>query len=227
VADPPASTRTAPPPSQFEVPAPNPAGRVDGVRPSPQGAPASVSASASIRTEESAPVEVSISAGPIVPSSIPSTAQVDPAASRSAGTIAQPSAEVTRPVVPPGNPATSPPPAEQAPVPPNVADLTATFTRRADILPLGLGGYIGTVRVNNPGDVDATGWRLRLSVPGGNQVVPGRGVNVVQNGEVVFFRPRPVLSTVSAGESVSFTFTVNGVLVAEPTGCLIDGNPCG
>jgi hypothetical protein len=116
-----------------------------------------------------------------------------------------------------------PPP---APPPVPAEPLRATFTRTADVGPLGLTGYVGTVSIENPGGADVTGWRVRLTVPGGNEVRDVERADVTQYGEDVTFTPKAGVRTVPAGGSVSFSFTVHGVLAAEPADCSIDGRPC-
>jgi plastocyanin len=85
---------------------------------------------------------------------------------------------------------------------------------------------VGTVRIDNPGGVDVTGWRVRVTVPGGNEVSSADGAVVKQNGKRVVFTPTAATRIVPAGDSVTFSFTVYGVLAGEPTGCAIDGRPC-
>jgi hypothetical protein len=104
--------------------------------------------------------------------------------------------------------------------------LRASFSRTADVGPLGLTGYVGTVRITNPGGADVTGWRVRITVPGGNEVPGADGAKVEQNGNRVVFTPTAATRTVPAGYSVTFSFTVRGVLTGEPTGCSIDDRPC-
>jgi hypothetical protein len=120
----------------------------------------------------------------------------------------------------PGGPApTEPVRAPVAPLP-----LAATFSHVADAAADGFLGYAGTVRIENPGDRQVTGWRVTLTVPGGNPVT-GSGVSVAQDGETVTFTPDGD-ATVPAGGAVTFSFQVAGLLAALPGGCAIDGIAC-
>ena len=96
----------------------------------------------------------------------------------------------------------------------------ATFTYEAQEVEEGWTGYTGTVRVSNPGERRAD-WTVTLTVPGGNPVTAS-GATVSQDAEAVTFTGEPI----AAGESVSFTFTVDGTLAELPGGCRVDGNAC-
>jgi hypothetical protein len=98
--------------------------------------------------------------------------------------------------------------------------LTATFVPGTETLL----GYAATVRIENPGDRDVTGWRVTLTVPGGNPVTAA-GASVAQDGETAAFTPDGD-GTVPAGGAVTFSFEVDGVLAALPGDCAIDGVPC-
>jgi hypothetical protein len=111
------------------------------------------------------------------------------------------------------------------PFPSPSGGLDATIAHTDDAWTLGLGGYSATVTITNPGDSAATGWRVSLTVPGGNKVRKVTGAAVSQDDEDVVFTPKGD-ATVPAGGSVSFTFQVKGLLADEPTGCAIDGRPC-
>jgi hypothetical protein len=104
--------------------------------------------------------------------------------------------------------------------------LGATLSHTSRVLPVGLGGYTGTVRIDNPGDRDVSGWRVTLTVPGGNKVHKATGASVTQDGEMVVFTPAKKATDVPAGGSVTFTFQVTGVLTGEPSDCFVDGRPC-
>jgi len=123
------------------------------------------------------------------------------------------------PTEPDGPAATEPVHAPPAPLP-----LAATFSHVTDIAEDGFLGYAGTVRIQNPGDREVTGWRVTLTVPGGNPVT-GSGVSVAQDGETVTFTPEGD-ATVPAGGAVTFSFEVAGLLAALPGGCAIDGIAC-
>ena len=102
------------------------------------------------------------------------------------------------------------------------ADLSYTARERDN----GISGYVGTVVLDNPGGSADGSWQVTLTVPGGN-LVSGRGpVEVSQRGESVVFTPSGAGGAVPAGGSLSFTFTIRGVLSALPHGCTIDGRAC-
>ncbi len=120
-------------------------------------------------------------------------------------------------------------PAGPAPDPPLVAPvaplpLAATLSQVAEPAEDGFRRYAGTVRVSNPGDRDVTGWRVTLTVPGGNPVTAS-GATAAQDGETVTFTPDGN-ATVPAAGAVTFSFEVAGVLTALPGGCAIDASPC-
>jgi hypothetical protein len=119
---------------------------------------------------------------------------------------------------------TGPAPTEPVRAPVAPLPLAATFSHVAGAAEDGFLGYAGTVRIENPGDRDVTGWRVTLTVPGGNPVT-GSGVSVHQDGETVTFTPNGD-ATVPAGGVVSFSFEVAGLLAALPGGCAIDGVAC-
>ncbi|GAA3917530.1 cellulose binding domain-containing protein [Actinoplanes auranticolor] len=156
-----------------------------------------------------------------------STSTVAVRATRAAGTAGPLPDAVTLPG--PGNP---PPAATAAPTEPVMTQpvvapplpLTATISYVTDTAEDGLLGYAGTVRIENPGTGDVTGWRVALTVPGGNTVT-ATGASVAQDGETVTFTPSGE-AAVPAGGSVTFSFQVAGLLAALPGGCVIDGNPC-
>ncbi|GAB1641729.1 hypothetical protein KRMM14A1259_21520 [Krasilnikovia sp. MM14-A1259] len=110
---------------------------------------------------------------------------------------------------------------------PSAPPLTAAFSHTADSGPDGLTNYAGTVRVTNPRDRAASQWKVTLKIPGGNQVSGDSAVSVTQDGEKVTFTPVGDAATIPAGGSVTFTFTVQGVLTADPGSCMINGQSCG
>jgi hypothetical protein len=144
-----------------------------------------------------------------------------------------PSWPITHEPTSPPEPSTPPAPEPPAPAPPSPVDpspassggLDAALAHTDDAWTLGLGGYSATVTIDNPGASAVSGWRVSLTVPGGNQVRNVQGVTVAQDGARVVFTPKGA-GTVPAGGSVSFTFAVKGLLAAEPTDCAIDGHPC-
>jgi Cellulose binding domain len=121
----------------------------------------------------------------------------------------------------PGTSAAQPVP---APVP---KPLTAGYETVARTGLLGLAGYQGRVTIRNPGQVIVSGWTVTISLPAGETVNGATGAAYRQQGTIVTFRPSGGTGTVPAGGSVRFTFSVGGLLAGDPTGCAIDGRPCG
>ncbi len=117
-------------------------------------------------------------------------------------------------------------PPEQEPTQAPAAPLTATFTRSANTVPLGLTGYRGTVRIANPGGQAVQGWTVTIVLPGENPVTRVQGAAVQQSGSTVVFTPADGTGLVPAQGEVTFSFRVDGVLAGEPTACEIDGRPC-
>lgn len=113
---------------------------------------------------------------------------------------------------------TGPAPPEPAVAP--AGPLTAVLSHFAD----GLLGYAGTIRVENPGVREVTGWQVTLTVPAGNAVTAS-GVSVVRDGDTVTFTPTGA-TTVPAGGAVTFSFEVGGLLAVLPGGCVINGRAC-
>ena len=119
------------------------------------------------------------------------------------------------------------PPAPPMPPPaqPGTVALAATLSRY-DALPLGVGGYTATVRIENPGTYDVAGWRVTLTVPDGTRIRKVDGAAMSQHRDTVEFVPSGN-ATVPAGGSVTFTFEVRGALAADPADCTINGSLCG
>jgi hypothetical protein len=92
----------------------------------------------------------------------------------------------------------------------------------------GILGGMYAVTVANKGQTDVTGWTVSLKLTGvGVKVDPGKGVTHEARGDGTqhVFTPMAALETVPARGSVSFTFTVQGVLPSIEN-CLIDDEPC-
>ncbi len=111
------------------------------------------------------------------------------------------------------------------PAPPGTVALAATLSRW-DALPLGVGGYSATVRIDNPGAYNVTGWRVTLTALDGTRIRKVDGAAMSVQGDTVEFVPSGN-ATVPAGGSVSFAFEVRGALAADPADCTINGAPCG
>jgi hypothetical protein len=117
-----------------------------------------------------------------------------------------------------------PQPRAAAPAAAGTVDATLSYTRaKGDD---GISRYVATIEIDNSAARDATDWRVTLTVPGGNLVVAHGPVDVTQNGESVQFTPSGDGGAVPAGGSLTFTFTVRGVLAALPTDCTINGRAC-
>ncbi|UQU67089.1 cellulose binding domain-containing protein [Couchioplanes caeruleus] len=173
---------------------------------------------------------------PVTGATISPAPTVDPtttAAARTTTPAARVPRRTTRPAAPgvpdlPAGTVTPPAPADPAPTLPAAPSLPqrplpaeATFTYTAEEGESGWTGYSGQVRVRNPGDSANAGWRVTLTVPGGNRV-DASGASASQEGETVTFTGDPI----AGGGSLSFTFTVDGTLTGLPGGCRIDGNAC-
>src|SRR3954447_10775156 len=90
------------------------------------------------------------------------------------------------------------------------------------------GGFQGTFTVANPGAAAVTGWRVEFDLPAGETVASAWHATVSHSGTHWVFVNVDYDATVPAGGSVDFGF--NGALTgayADPTGCLVNGDPCG
>lgn len=213
----PSSSRTAQP-----APALPPQVATSGYAPFRPGVPGVAARSAQASPSGSG------SASPTVPAGTSASVAPNAGPASRKPVAAESVAPVPSTVPPSSRPPVRPvPPPQGAPAPPSARRLVATFTHTADLGPLGLAGYVGTVDLTNPGAAERAGWRLRLTVPGGNVVSSDGPVTVVQDGERVTFTPRGDAGTVPPGGSVSFTFQVAGILAAEPSGCALNGRACG
>jgi hypothetical protein len=99
---------------------------------------------------------------------------------------------------------------------------TAFYGYRSDAA----SGYSGTVQVVNAGGSAGAGWAVSLIVPGGEKVIlSGGDVRMSQSGSRVTFRPAGG-AELAAGDSVTISFTIDGVPEELPTGCAINGTAC-
>ena len=170
--------------------------------------PAPATTPASVRT--ATPVTKPPVAGPPPPGS-------PPAEGRPPGPTTRPAEPVAT-----AEPTGAPPTAITEPaVPALPVPAVATLTYEAQQGEDGWSGYRAAVRVSNPGERVNDGWRVTLTVPGGNTVTAS-GATASQDDETVTFAGGPI----APGESVSFTFTVEGTLAELPSGCRIDGRAC-
>jgi uncharacterized protein YndB with AHSA1/START domain len=114
----------------------------------------------------------------------------------------------------------APSPLGSSPPPVLTAQMTAS-----DQLLLGLGGRAVTVTVSNPGPADADGWEVAMDV-GDQDVTNVSGADYARDGSQALFTP--LEAELPAGTSTQFSFDLPGLLGAsDPTGCTIDGQPCG
>ncbi|GLY06146.1 hypothetical protein Acsp01_65250 [Actinoplanes sp. NBRC 101535] len=123
---------------------------------------------------------------------------------------------VTRPAVHAGSRTPTRKATSAAPEDSGAAVLSAFYSYSADT------DFVGTVQVVNAGDAAADDWTVTMTVPGGENVAASGGVQVSQSGTRVTFHG----SSVAAGGSSTFSFTLGGAPSALPTGCTIDGTAC-
>jgi hypothetical protein len=110
---------------------------------------------------------------------------------------------------------------------PTAVALRAAYVAKGPSGLLGLSGYKAQVTITNPGSADVSGWQVIISLPDGTTASNSVGASVNQSGARVTFTPVDDTRTVPAGGQVVFTFEVGGLLAGQPTGCAIDGRPCG
>ena len=170
-----------------------------------------------------------------LPTSPPVAATVSAPTTRAATASGAPTANVTQPAPRKGGTVTaSPADPEQAEAAPlrllapaatTAGTLEATFSYSATKGDNGISRYQGTIEIDSTQPSDVASWQLTLTVPGGNPVAPNGPVVVSQDGEQVQFAPGDG-GAVPAGGSLTFTFTVSGVLSDLPANCLINGESC-
>ena len=124
----------------------------------------------------------------------------------------------------PGIPDPSVPPAP-SPTRPAQPALTASYltTSRTGPGPI---GYHVVVSISNPGNSPLTGWQVVFGLLPGQSVSKVAGVEYHQYDTQVTFTPKGATSTVNPGQTQSFKFDVAGS-AEPPTGCTINGWPCG
>jgi hypothetical protein len=146
-----------------------------------------------------------------------------------AGVPFQPAAPLTAPAAAPSRtavprtprPSSAPTSAPPAPV----RRLTAAYSYRTDDGDGAITGYVGTVRVVNPGDTAVTFWTVQLTVPSGAtaSIESGEVTASLDDTQLTF---QPASGAVAAHGSVSFSFSLAGDLDALPSDCTIDGAFC-
>ncbi|MFL6073662.1 MAG: cellulose binding domain-containing protein [Mycobacteriales bacterium] len=102
--------------------------------------------------------------------------------------------------------------------------LTASYQKVKDWS----GGFQGTVTIANGGTAAVTGWRVEFDLPAGETVSSAWRATVSHSGTHWVFVNVDYDATVPAGGAVDFGF--NGAVTgayADPTGCMVNGDPCG
>jgi Cellulose binding domain len=162
-----------------------------------------------------------VTAGPTGTPTAALTASASPSAQPSATPATSESPTETPSVTP------SPQPTEGSPSPVGTgpASLSAGLTI-SGTGPLGATGYSGQVVITNTGGTAAQTWTVVLSLPDNETVIGASGAVYQQSGVYVTFTPQPGTAVVDPGQSVTFTFDVDGLLAEPPNGCAIDGHQC-
>lgn len=95
---------------------------------------------------------------------------------------------------------------------------------------ISLVGYQATLTINNPGAAPVDGWTAVITLPRRTlSVAEVRGARPTQDGATWTFVPDRGTRQVPAGGRVQITFRVDGASLGStaPTGCTVDGRPCG
>jgi hypothetical protein len=171
---------------------------------------------------------LTVSAGPSATAPGKATATTAAATTAPATTAADSGATESAVPVAGATPESSPLVLRPPPLPPTTpaGSLEATLTYRAGST--GDGGvtrYNGTIVLDNSEASDVSSWSVTLTVPGGNAVLARGPVAVDQSGESVEFTPAAG-GVVPAGGSLTFSFSVRGVLSDLPGDCAVNGRAC-
>jgi hypothetical protein len=117
------------------------------------------------------------------------------------------------------------PPAGGGDVP--AGGLSAIVSRDGVALPAGVGGFPALVRLDNSGAAPVADWTVTLTFTGEVRIRGVRGARHDGDGSTIVFRPSPKAGSVPANGAVTFSFRVEGLRTATPTGCTVgDGAPC-
>jgi hypothetical protein len=124
----------------------------------------------------------------------------------------------------PGGPSAAPGPSGATSASPS-GPLRATYT----VIPVkgpGPVSYHVTATITNPGAAPVTGWLLVFTLPPGATAEHADGATAAQVGNVVTLSPKDPGRILKPGQNQSVKFDVSGA-AAPPTGCTINGSPCG
>lgn len=173
------------------------------------------------------PDGIAPTASPVVSISVPATGTASLGANpgTSPTPVRQPAPTGTSGVVaPPPTPPQNRPPTTAAapPAPPAPARLTAQFQKVSG----SRGSYTGKYTIMNRGGTAAKGWSLVVTFSGSGTISLSEARASSSGSNRVTFTNGSANGTVSAGGSVSFTFTVRGEPAPTPTGCTVNGGSC-
>jgi hypothetical protein len=87
-------------------------------------------------------------------------------------------------------------------------------------------GYQAIVVLTNQGGTPVAGWQLAVTLAPGETVAKVDGALFVQDGTSVTFTPKDPRQALRPGQKVPVKFEVKGD-TAAPTGCTVNGSPCG
>ena len=141
------------------------------------------------------------------------------AGARGAGSAGAAGPSASAPSGVPGEPGQSPPP--QTP-PPGALAATMSIVVHAG----GDSGYQANVVITNQSDAAVTGWQLVVALAAGETVSKVDGAVFTQDGTAVTFTPKDTRQALHPGQKIPVRFEVKGG-TAAPTGCTVNGSPCG
>jgi Cellulose binding domain len=87
-------------------------------------------------------------------------------------------------------------------------------------------GYRTDVVLTNHGDAAVTGWQLVFTLSPGETVAKADGAVYVQAGALVTLTPKDPNQILHPGQKIAVRFEVKGS-TAPPSGCTVNGSPCG
>jgi hypothetical protein len=86
-------------------------------------------------------------------------------------------------------------------------------------------GYVGSFTVRNDGSTAVAGWRVEFDLPTGTSVYAHWSADLTSQDGHHTFRNAAWNGDLAPGASTTFGWMARGT--GEPTGCLVDGAPCG